>query len=268
MIAIDEMAYASPAKDWSPLGKLLLTLSLLIASLVASSIFIPMLVFVVGIVLLFYSTKMRFPRVIALLLVESMMIIIISGLVIAMVTAGDPLWTLSLGPLVITFTHQGVELATLVVMRAVAGVTVMLFFATSTPLPYFASAFRELRLPKEIVELTILVYRYSFLLLEQVNTMYVAAGCRLGFNGYQNKFRTTAKLAVGVFTRSLDMAERSQVALDCRCFRGEFLSYRQPVKLTVGWVGVAFLAFAILFVINTILVSPGSLATLLAIVRL
>lgn len=262
MLAVDEMAYASPAREWPPMGKLLLALALLIASLVATTILVPVLVFVIGFTLLFYSTKMRFPRVISLLLAESLVIFFIGGLVIAMVTAGDPLWSLSFGPLTITFTHQGAELATLVVMRAVAGVTVMLFFATSTPIPYFAGAMRQLRLPKEVIELTILVYRYSFLMLEQVNTMYTAADCRLGFRGYRNKFRTTARLAVGLFTRSLDMAERSQVALDCRCFRGEFHSYREPSKMSMKWVAASILAFAALYVTNMLLVAPGSLAAL------
>ncbi len=263
MLAIDEMAYASPAREWSPLGKLLLALSLLISSLVASSIIVPFIIFVAGLGLLFYSTRMRFPRAISLLLLESLAIIVIGGIVIAMVTAGDPIWASSIGPFTITFTRQGIALASLVIVRALAGVTVMLFFATSTPIPYFAGALRQLRLPKEIVELTVLVYRYSFLMLEQLNTMYVAANCRLGFRGYRNKFRTTARLAVGVFTRSLDMAERSQVALDCRCFRGEFRSYREPSRLSAKWVAASVLTFALLYMFNMLLVSPSMLGSII-----
>ena len=99
----------------------------------------------------------------------------------------------------LNFSKQGVDLGMLVFMRAVAGVTVMLFFATSTPIPHLANALRQAKIPAEIVELTILIYRYSFLLLEQLDTMYIAAHSRLGFRGYKNKFRTTAKLMVGIF---------------------------------------------------------------------
>ena len=127
----------------------------------------------------------------------------------------------------------------------------------------FAGAMRQMRLPKEVIELTVLVYRYSFLMLEQVNTMYTAADCRLGFWGYRNKFRTTARLAVGLFTRSLDMAERSQVALDCRCFKGEFTAYQQPSRLTFGWVAITIVAFVLLYMLNLALVSPGALTSLL-----
>jgi cobalt/nickel transport system permease protein len=259
MFAIDEIAYASPFKEWPPLGKFALALSLLVSSLVASSVVIPILVFLIGFSLLFYSTKMRFPRVIILALVDGLGIFLIGAIVIALVTAGEPLWSIDLGIIVLNFSKQGVDLGLLVFLRAVAGVTVMLFFATSTPIPYFAHALRQLRLPKEIVELTVLIYRYSFLLLEQLDTMYIAAHCRLGFRGVKNKFRTTAKISVGIFTRSLDIAERSQVALNCRSFRGEFHALHPPAKLTANWILFPIIVFGIMYVINLIVVNPAVL---------
>ena len=88
MFAIDEIAYASPFRDWSPLGKFALALSLLVSSLVASSIAIPILVFLIGFGLLFYSTRMRFPRVIVLALLDGLVIFFIGAVVIALVTTG------------------------------------------------------------------------------------------------------------------------------------------------------------------------------------
>ncbi|MGD1060555.1 MAG: cobalt ECF transporter T component CbiQ [Methanomassiliicoccales archaeon] len=270
MFAIDEIAYASPFRDWSPLGKFALALSLLVSSLVASSIAIPILVFLIGFCLLFYSTRMRFPRVIVLALLDGLAVFFIGALVIALITTGDPLWSINLGFIVLNFSNQGVSLGLLVFMRAVAGVTVMLFFATSTPIPHLANALRQVKIPAEIVELTILVYRYAFLLLEQLETMYIAAHSRLGFRGLKTKFRTTAKLMVGIFTRSLEVAERSQVALNCRSFRGEFHCYRPPARITAKWVFASIIVFELLFIINLLLVNPAPLTAspLAAIFRL
>ncbi|MGD0817921.1 MAG: cobalt ECF transporter T component CbiQ [Methanomassiliicoccales archaeon] len=259
---MDEIAYTSPFRDWSPLGKFAIALSLLISSLLAPSIVIPFLVFIIGFCLMFYSTKMRFPRVIAIALLEGLGIFLIGAIVIALVTSGDPLFSIGLGGIELNFSRHGVDLGLLVFLRAIAGVTVMLFFATSTPIPYLANALRQLRIPKEIVELVVLVYRYSFLLLEQMDTMSNAAECRLGFRGYRNKFRTTTKIIVGVFTRSLGVAERSQVALNCRSFRGEFHCYRTPAKITAKWVFASIIAFELLNIINLMLVNPAPLAAL------
>jgi cobalt/nickel transport system permease protein len=262
MFAIDEIAYASPFRDWSPLGKFVLALSLLISSLLASSIVIPFLVFLIGFSLLVYSTKMRLPRVIVIALLDGLLIFFIGAVVIAFVTSGETLFSLNLGFATINFSRQGVDLGMMVFLRAVAGASVMLFFATSTPIPHLANALRQVRIPAEIVELAILIYRYSFLLLEQLDTMYIAAHSRLGFNGYKNKFRTTAKLMVGVFIRSLDVAERSQVALNCRSFRGEFHCYRPPAKITAKWVFVSIFVVVSMYLANLIVADPGSLTAL------
>src|SRR5665647_689380 len=127
----------------------------------------------------------------------------------------------------------------------------MLFFATSTPIPHLSEAMEQLRLPKEISELVVLIYRYSFLLLELLGTMYLAAQCRLGFKGLRNKFRTSGKLAVGLFTRSMEVADRSQVALECRGFRGEFHSFRPPARVTWVWIIVPVLVFVGLYALNS-----------------
>jgi cobalt/nickel transport system permease protein len=257
--SIDELAYASPFKDWSPLGKFTLAMSLLVSSLVASSILIPLVSFSIGFVLLFISTRLRFPRVIVFALLEGMLIFLIGSVVIALVTEGDPLWAFTLGSWKIVFSSQGVNLGSLVFLRAVAGATVMLFFATSTPLPQFAQSLRQVRIPNELVELTVLIYRYSFLLLDQLDTMHIAADSRLGFRTYRRRYKTTAKLAVGVFTRSMEMAERSQVALDVRSFRGVFHSYHPPAGISTKWIALSLTVFLSLYLFNLTITDPAPL---------
>ena len=251
MFAIDELAYASPMRHWPPLGKFLLVMALLIASLISTSLVIPIAVFIVGMVLLFLSTHLRFPRVIALALLEGMAIFLIGAMVITFVTVeGNVLFSFDFLSFEITVTEGGLKLGLTIFLRALAGVTVMLFFATSTPIPHFAAALRQIRMPSYIVELVILVYRYSFLLFEQLDVLYTAAQCRVGFRGTKNKFRTTGKLAVGLFIRSLEVAERSQIALYCRNFKGDFPAFRPPPRMTWGWAILPFLAFGAIYVAN------------------
>ena len=248
MFAIDELAYQSPMKEWPPLGKFLLALSLLLVSLFSSTILVPLTVLAIGSLMLFYSTRFRFPKVIALALLEGIVIIAIGCVIIAFVTpGGDMLFSTTFLGWELTVSTDGLNLAVLVFTRALAGITVMLAFATSTPIPHLALALRQLHMPKEIIELTVLVYRYSFLLLEQLDTMYIAASSRLGFRGVKRKMSTSAKLAVGLFTRSIDIAERSQVALHCRNFRGDFPTYRQPAPLTATWLVLPLLVGGVLY---------------------
>jgi energy-coupling factor transporter transmembrane protein EcfT len=108
--------------------------------------------------------------------------------------------------------------------RATAAVLLMFSFAVSTPVPHLSAALRKLRLPDVFVEMMVLIYRYTFLLMESAERMHLAAECRFGYSGYRKSMRTTAKLTVGVFMRSLDTAEKGQMTLQCRNYRGEFRS--------------------------------------------
>lgn len=256
-VSIGDMAYCSPAYGWPPLGKLALAIALLIASLASSTIFVPLLVLGIGAILLFYSTRFKFPRAIRLALLDAMFILLISTVILAFVTqgSGEPLFTLDLGFMQLSLYPQGVELAALIFVRALAGVVVMFFFATSTPIPHFAQALRSLRVPAYLAELVVLVYRYSFLLLEQLDVMYTAAQCRIGFRGTRNKFRTSGKLAVGLFIRSLDVADRSQNALSCRNFHGDFPSFRPPAKMTVAWALLPVFVVGSLLALNFLVVN-------------
>ncbi len=146
-------------------------------------------------------------------------------------------------------------------MRAVAGVTVMPFLS---PLPHdshLANALRQAN-PGQIVELTILIYRYSFLLYRAaLDTMYVAAQSRLGFRGTKNS-PDDREVARWRIHSSMDMAERSQVALNCRSFRGEFHCYRSPAKRSTE-VGGRFDKYVhLLNIINLMIVNPISITSL------
>lgn len=187
-------------------------------------------------------------------LLEGVVIFLIGALVIALVTReGKVLLDINLLSLNLSLTQGGVQRGLTVFLRALAGVAVMLFFATSTPIPHFAAVLRQLHIPSYITELVILVYRYSILLFETLATLYTGAQCRLGFQGTENRLRTTGKLAVGLFIRSWEIAERSQTALYCRNFRGDFPSFRPPARMTLVWGLLPFLVFGMLFAANYVL---------------
>ncbi|MEM0449744.1 MAG: cobalt ECF transporter T component CbiQ [Methanomassiliicoccales archaeon] len=242
-------------RHWPPLGKLLLVLSLLVVSLLSQTIFVPILILTIGAALLMASTELRFPKVIALALLEGIGIFLLGAMVIAFLTInGKILLEIQVLSLTLRLTEGGLQYGLLIFFRALAGVSVMLFYATSTPIPHFATALKQLRVPSYITELIVLVYRYSFLLFEQLEILYTAAQCRLGFRGTRNKFRTTGMLAVGLFIRSMEVAERSQIALFCRNFQGSFPSFKPPPRMTFTWYLAPLIAFLLFYAADLIVI--------------
>ncbi len=251
-VQMDTLAYSSRMINWPPLGKMLFFLSLIIVGLLTNSIVVPICTLAIGLIFMAYSTNFKIPSLIAWALGEAMLIMIIGcGMISIMGKTSDPaIWDANILWFHIHMTQASFDQAWLVFTRAIAGVTLMLAFSTSTPIPHLAQALNQIKVPKEITEIMILIYRYSFLLLERMQTMRYAADCRLGFAGFKRSFKTTAGIVMGVFTSSLEIGDKAQCALDCRNYGGSFPVFRNPHKISAAWVVLSISLALLLFIVG------------------
>lgn len=251
-IQMDALAYSSRMLNWAPLGKLLLVIVVLIANVMTDSVVTALAVLAIGLALMAYSTNMRIPFMLGVAIGEAILILIVACGIISINgdTSQPCIWRADFLWLDLYMTADSFNQAWLVMIRAVAGITVMMAFATSTPIPHLAQALRQIRIPDEICEIVVLIYRYAFLLLERMDTMWSAANSRLGFSGFKRSMKTIASIAVGIFTSSMNMADKAQVSLECRGYRGYFPIWNRPQRAGVGWVAVAVAVFALLYVLG------------------
>jgi energy-coupling factor transporter transmembrane protein EcfT len=138
------------------------------------------------------------------------------------------------------------------------GFILLMFFATSTPIPYFSSTLRGLHVPKDLVELITLMYRYVFIILEKAISMRIAATTRLGFSGLKNSFRTFGLLAANLFIASFEFAERSQNGLKSRNFDDAFPNFLEFKTFSFKWILTALLIAACLLLFEKFFIA-GSL---------
>ena len=251
-IQMDALAYSSRMLNWAPLGKLLLVIVVLIANVMTDSVVTALAVLAIGLALMAYSTNMRIPFMLGVAIGEAILILIVACGIISINgdTSQPCIWRADFLWLDLYMTADSFNQAWLVMIRAVAGITVMMAFATSTPIPHLAQALRQIRIPDEICEIVVLIYRYAFLLLERMDTMWSAANSRLGFSGFKRSMKTIASIAVGIFTSSMNMADKAQVSLECRGYRGYFPIWNRPQRAGVGWVAAAVSVFALLYVLG------------------
>ena len=252
-IQMDALAYSSRMLNWAPLGKLLLVIVVLIANVMTDSVVTALAVLAIGLALMACSTNMRIPFMLGVAIGEAILILIVACGIISINgdTSQPCIWRADFLWLDLYMTADSFNQAWLVMIRAVAGITVMMAFATSTPIPHLAQALRQIRIPDEICEIVVLIYRYAFLLLERMDTMWSAANSRLGFSGFKRSMKTIASIAVGIFTSSMNMADKAQVSLECRGYRGYFPIWNRPQRAGVGWVAAAVAVFALLYVLGT-----------------
>jgi cobalt/nickel transport system permease protein len=135
----------------------------------------------------------------------------------------DPDPWLTLGPL--TISEHGIRLAALICLKGLAIVTLVLVLLTAAPFHVTLQAAHSLRVPGLLVQLTLLTYRYIFLLASELARLRVALRVR----GYRSRaalrnYRTVAHAAGALLVRSHDRAERVAQAMRCRGFDGRFRS--------------------------------------------
>lgn len=125
----------------------------------------------------------------------------------------------SAGPLVMS--REGLRWAALFYSRALAILTLGIAVVYTTPMVVLLRALQSLRLPRVLVEIALLTYRYLFTLAAEGMRMRWALAAR-GF-GARRALQTYRPLANGVgmaLVRSVERTERIQQAMHCRGFQG------------------------------------------------
>jgi cobalt/nickel transport system permease protein len=134
----------------------------------------------------------------------------------------------------VSFSHVGLapngpELAARVGARAFAGVNCLLFLALTTPACDLIAGMRRIGIPTEIAEMTLLIYRFVFLLTDTAHTMHVAQAARLGHINYRRHMQSLGLLIANLLPRSFARAQALEIGLAARGWRGE-LKTLSPVR--------------------------------------
>ncbi|HJZ91710.1 MAG TPA: cobalt ECF transporter T component CbiQ [Gemmataceae bacterium] len=143
-------------------------------------------------------------------------------------------------------TKEGLIVALTLAAKTVALVTLALTLLASAPLHVTLAAAGKLGVPRLLVHLTLLTYRYVFLLLDEFGRLRVALRVR-GFRNAMtgHAYRTVGQVTGTLIVRGADRAERVSHAMRCRGFDGHFrclTAYRSSpvdVLMFVLIVGIA-----------------------------
>lgn len=141
---------------------------------------------------------------------------------------GRPLASLSLGAWSLTVTDAGLLRFVNIAIRSALSVLAAVVLVASTPFPDLLHALRHLRVPRPLVAIIALMYRYLFLLSDEASRLLRARAARSAGSPRGGALFWRARVAgnmVGqLFLRGLDRGERVYDAMQARGFQGEFLT--------------------------------------------
>jgi cobalt/nickel transport system permease protein len=116
--------------------------------------------------------------------------------------------------------EEGLVHGLLIMCRVIGGVSLILFLGMSTPAHKLLLAARWFRLPKVFIELSLLIYRYIFVLIEEAIAVKDAQRVRLGYRSWRQGMRSVGTLGGILVLRAYDRAERVFAAMIARGYSG------------------------------------------------
>lgn len=230
---IDYLAYHSGMRNWNAGIKMLLAAGALCLTILLDKPLVSLFVIVTMGALTLLAGKIPFKTYLRFMTIP-LTFMIFSGLAIAVQFSLNPTgeWNFSLKLFYLCFTKKSVRTAFLVFLKAVAGMSALYMMSLSTPVSEVILVLQRLHLPRLLVELMNLIYRYIFILLEAAEQMQTAAKARLGYHSFFCALKSFGLIAGNLFLLSLKKANAYYDALLSRGYEGklEFLTQTAPVK--------------------------------------
>jgi cobalt/nickel transport system permease protein len=217
---LDGYAQTNGLREVDSRLKLLLGLGAILIILISSSPWAPLFIaatmagvtiFLARIPVRLYLSLLCIPLSFALFSV--IVILLVSG-------GGTPLLSVSVGGIPLTVTTASANLSLLILARTFGGMSVLFFIALSTPMIEIFSTMQSLRLPGVVIDLSMLIYHFIFILVGEAIAIYNAQTIRHGYTSLKRSVHSLAMLGGMLFIRAWQQGEELITAMDARCYDG------------------------------------------------
>ncbi len=167
---------------------------------------------------------------------------VLAALPVVFTVPGDALLRVAAGPWTLTVSDQGVIRFVSIAFKSWLSVQAAIVLAGATPFPELLAAMRALRIPRLLVAIIGLMWRYLFVLADEALRLMRARAARSGHVAAPGvrpggtlawRARVTGGMAGNLFLRSFERAERIYAAMAARGYDGEVRLLPQP-PLPVG----------------------------------
>ena len=157
-------------------------------------------------------------------------------------TPGEPLTAIP------SITVQGLHAVVMLLVRVEAAVTFTTALVLTTPWPQLLKVLRSLGVPKEVVMMLSMAYRYIFLLAETATQMFESRESRrVGMLAGAERRRMVVQSAGVLMSKSMDLSQDVFLAMQSRGYRGDVMTISEQRLLPRDYVALlAFTAVAAL----------------------
>lgn len=234
---IDFYAYQSDLREWNGGYKVLSALLVLILCIILNDNWVSVtIIFTIGMVNII-GNKVPIRTYLKLLKIP-IAFLVLGYVAIAFGVSIKPLgdYNLSLHWFYLYLTKTDMRRASELFLKAMGAVSTMYFMALSTPAGELICVLQKAHVPKIIVELMHMIYRFIFILMDVQGRMKQAAVSRLGYTDFRTACNSFGKTAGNLFILSLKKADAYYDAMISRGYDGEIMFLEEEKKVT--WIQI------------------------------
>lgn len=247
--AIDYYAYASKIRGWNPSFKVAFSVLTLLLCIVLNNPLVSLAVIVSMAYLTVVKGGLPLGAYLSVLMIP-FTFIILGTVAIGIDFSSQPTGQFNL---YLGFGYLYTSIAKLkemvfLMMKVFGAISAMIMMTLSTPSSEIIGVLRKAHVPKLIIELMNLIYRYIFILLDVFNNMRNSADSRQGYCDFKTSCQTFGNVASNMLVLSLKKANAYYTAMEARGYEGDlvFLEDEKPFQISQVVYAVGFMLFLLL----------------------
>ena len=247
--SIDFYAYASKIRQWNAAFKVYLSVLTLILCIILDNPYVSVVIIITMTYLTVIKGGISLTEYLSILAIP-ITFILLSTFTVAIDFSKQPIgqYNLNLGFCYIFTSQEKLKKMVLLILKVFAAISALQMMTLSTPSSEIIYVLRNAHIPKIIVELMSLIYRYIFILMDVCTKMKNSAKSRQGYCDFKTSCYTFGSIASNMLIISLKKANAYYDAMEARCYDGElvFLEEDKRVEIIHIVVAAAFMIFLIL----------------------
>ncbi|MEF9917713.1 MAG: cobalt ECF transporter T component CbiQ [Eubacterium sp.] len=233
VFSIDVIAYNSKINFWNPGFKVGFSLILLLLCIIANSLYISVLVILITGYVTIVMGGVSFRDYLGFLTVP-IAFLIMGSIAILLNFSSTPLGLVYLNChfFYIYISEESLSTTLYLWGKAFGAVSAMYMMSLSTPSTEIFGVLGRIHVPKLVIELMNMIYRYIFILMDTQAKMKNSAESRLGYCDFKTAVYSFGHSMSNLFVVSMKKASQYFDAMEARCYDGElsFLEAEKPLK--------------------------------------
>jgi len=246
--SIDFYAYTSKIRHWNATFKVSLSVLTLILCIIFDNPYVSAVVIIAMAYLIIVKGDLSVHMYLSILAIP-IVFILVGTFTIAIDFSKQPMgeYNLYLGFCYVFTSKVKLKAVSFLILKVFAAISALQMMTLSTPSTEIIYVLRKAHIPKLIIELMSLIYRYIFILMDIYTKMKNSAESRLGYCDFKTSWYTFGSIASNMLVISLNKANSYYDAMEARCYDGNLIFLEEDKKVEI--IQIVAAAVFIIFLI-------------------